>query len=298
MAFDTSYLYYRAFFGVPLTMKGPDGAPNNAVRGLLEAITRLIDQYSPDLVACAWDDDWRPAWRTALLPQYKANRLVEGGGAGNVEQTPDELEPQVPTIRAVLELLGIPVVGVPGYEADDVLASLAARHDGPSLVVSGDRDLFQLVDARTKVVYVARSVAKHILVDEAWVRAQYGIPADRYVDFAVLRGDPSDGLPGVRGIGEKSAAKLVLGHPSLDSLIAAALAGGGDLGPSLGRSLAGSADYIDRAVQVVRTVADLPVGSPARLPLAIEPETLTHLRDGLGLGGAATRIVTALSSAR
>ena len=234
----------------------------------------------------------------ALLPLYKANRVAGTGVGGDVEETPDELAPQVPRIREALESLGMPVLGVPGYEADDVLASLSARHDGPSLIVSGDRDLFQLVDARTRVVYVARSVARHILVDEAWVKAEYGIPSDRYVDFAVLRGDPSDGLPGVRGIGEKSAARLISGHESLEAIVAAAAAGSAEIGPGMRRSLAESADYIRRAVQVVRTVPDLPVGSPAALPLTIDAAVLTHMRDDLGLGGAATRVAAALSSAR
>lgn len=296
MAFDTSYLYYRAFFGVPLSMTGPDGAPNNAVRGLLDAIARLVDQYSPDLIACAWDDDWRPAWRTRLLPEYKANRVADADAG--TELTPDELAPQVPVIRQALESLGLPVIGVADHEADDVLASLAARHAGDTLVVTGDRDLFQLVDDRTRVVYVARSVARHVLVDEAWVQAKYGIPAARYVDFAVLRGDPSDGLPGVRGVGEKSAAKLVAAHDSLDALVAAAASGAGDMGPALRRAITEAADYIARAAQVVRTASSLPVASPAALPLPVPRGTLESLRDGLGLGGAATRIVAALSSAR
>lgn len=295
MVFDTSYLYFRAFFGVPSSMRSPDGAPVNAVKGLVDSIARLVDQYSPDLVACAWDDDWRPQWRTDLIPSYKAHRVVEEVPAGiDQEETPDELAQQVPVIREVLESLGIAIIGAARHEADDVLASLATQHDGRSLVVTGDRDLFQLVDDDTTVVYVGRGVAKHELIDDDWLLAKYDLPASRYVDLAVLRGDPSDGLPGVKGIGDKSAAKLLKQFGSLDELVAAAADGTGVIPPAARTRLVEAADYIRKAEEVVAVVRDLELAAPTPLPLEVSPEVAAHLREQIGLGGTADRIVSAL----
>ena len=200
LLFDSASLYFRAFFGLPASLKGRTGEPVNAVRGLLDFLARFITEYRPERVACCWDDAWRPAWRVALVPSYKAHRVA----SGDVEEVPHDLNRQVPWIRATLEALGLPVVGAPDYEADDVIATLARRAEGPVEVITGDRDLFQLVEPTrpTRVLYVARGVARHERVDDAWLRAKYGITGADYVDFAVLRGDPSDGLPGVTGIGE------------------------------------------------------------------------------------------------
>ena len=296
MAFDTSYLYFRAFFGVPSSMRAPDGSPINAVKGLLDSIARLVDQYSPDQVACAWDDDWRPAWRTELVPSYKAHRVVAEVPLGvDQEVVPDELSMQVPVIREVLEALGIAVIGTPEHEADDVLASLAAQHRGRSLVVTGDRDLFQLVDDDTTVVYVGQGVAKHALVDDAWLVTKYGLPASRYVDFAVLRGDPSDGLPGVKGIGEKSAAKLVGDFASLTELVEAALTGRGVMPPATRARIVEAAEYILKAEVVVEVVRDLELASPTTLPVAVDAEVAREIKQRLGLGGTMDRIVAALA---
>lgn len=295
MGFDTSYLYFRAFFGVPSSMRSPDGAPVNAVKGLVDSIARLVDQYRPDLVACAWDDDWRPQWRTDLIPSYKAHRVVEEVPAGvDQEETPEELAQQVPVIREVLESLGIAIIGAARHEADDVLASLATQHDGRSLVVTGDRDLFQLVDDDTTVVYVGRGVAKHELIDDEWLLAKYDLPASRYVDLAVLRGDPSDGLPGVKGIGDKSAAKLLKQFGSLEELVAAAADGTGVIPPAARTRLVEAADYIRKAEEVVAVVRDLELAVPTPLPLEVSPEVAAHLREQIGLGGTADRIVSAL----
>lgn len=296
LGFDTSYLFYRAFFGVPSSMRAPDGSPVNAIKGTLDAIARLVDQYSPDLIACAWDDDWRPQWRTELVPSYKAHRVVTEVDDGvDLEETPDELAPQVPIIRAVLAELGIPVVGAVQHEADDVLASLAAQHEGRTLVATGDRDLFQLVDADTQVVYVGAGVAKNVVVDEAWLLEKYSVPASRYVDFAVLKGDPSDGLPGVKGVGEKSAAKLVSQFESLADLVEAARSGTGGLTATVRSRIEEAADYIVAAEPVVQTVRDLDLAvSPASLPINVPDSVEARLRDDLGLGGTATRIASAL----
>ncbi|MEO7586538.1 MAG: 5'-3' exonuclease [Arachnia sp.] len=296
MIFDTSYLYYRAFFGVPSSLRAPDGTPVNAIRGLLDSITRLVEQYSPDRVACAWDDDWRPAWRTELVPSYKAHRVEEEIPAGvDQEETPDELGVQVPLIREVLEAVGMPIVGAAEHEADDVLGSLATQHDGRCWVVTGDRDLFQLVDDDTRVIWVGQGVAKHAVVDSEWLLKKYGVRPERYVDFSVLRGDPSDGLPGVKGVGEKSAARLTDAFPSLEDLVRAALDGSGSITPAIRGSIAESAEYILKAEVVVAVVRDLPLATPPRLPLVPDPERVTALADRLGLAGPINRLVAACS---
>ncbi len=296
MVFDTSYLYFRAFFGVPSSLRAPDGTPVNAVRGLLDAIARLVEQYSPSRVACAWDDDWRPAWRTDLVASYKAHRVLDEVPDGvDAEETPDELGVQVPLIREVLEAVGMPVIGVAEHEADDVLGSLVTQHDGRCWVVTGDRDLFQLVDETTRVIWVGQGVAKHQVVDSDWLLAKYGVASERYVDFSVLRGDPSDGLPGVRGVGEKSAAHLISQFGSLEELVSSALDGTGPLSPAVRRSVAESAEYILRAEAVVSVVRDLKVSVPSELPLLVDAARVTELSERLGLSGPLTRLVAACS---
>ncbi|MFV0427838.1 MAG: 5'-3' exonuclease H3TH domain-containing protein [Arachnia sp.] len=297
LAFDTSYLYFRAFFGVPATFRAPDGTPVNAVRGTLDAIAALAEAYHPTVVAAAWDDDWRPAWRTALVPSYKAHRVVAEGAEGpDAEESPDDLAAQVPIIREALEALGIAVIGAPEHEADDVLASLAAHHEGSSLIATGDRDLFQLVDADTSVVYLGRGVAKRQLVTPAWLEATYHIPQDRYVDFSVLRGDPSDGLPGVKGIGEKSASSLVSRYPSLAALGAAAVAGDPGLTPRMRSSLAAASDYLVAAEQVVRTVASLEISEPSRVPIAVDEARLAEFAKRYSLASSVRRVRAALGA--
>ena len=221
MLLDTASLYFRAFYGVPDSFRAPNGTPVNALRGLLDFISRLVSTYDPSHLACCWDNDWRPQWRVDLLPSYKAHRVASPGQVQVAEmassadtageQAPDDLAVQVPLIIATLEALGIAIVGKNGYEADDVIGTLAATSPMPVDVVTGDRDLFQVVDdaRQVRVLYIARGVGKHEIVDDAWVRAKYHIPAAAYVDYATLRGDASDGLPGVAGIGEKTAASLL-----------------------------------------------------------------------------------------
>ena len=199
MLLDTPSLYFRAFFGVPESITAPDGMPVNAVRGLLDMTATLVKAHAPDeLVACL-DADWRPAFRVAAIPSYKAHRVAEG----DEEQVPEALSAQIPVIEEVLDAIGIARVGVPGYEADDVIGTYAARATGPVDVVTGDRDLFQLVDdARPcRVLYTVRGIRNLQIIDEAQVTARFGIPGRAYADFATLRGDPSDGLPGVPGVG-------------------------------------------------------------------------------------------------
>lgn len=292
MVFDTSYLYFRAFFGVPSSFRAPDGRPVNAVRGTLDFISRLVSQYAPDEVVCAWDEAWRPGWRVDLIESYKAHRVVVVDGM-QIEQVDDDLTVQVPLIREVLEATGLPIVGAADHEADDVMASLARQHDGTSLVVTGDRDLFQLVDDDTSVVYIARGVAKHELVTPEVLAAKYGLTADRYVDFAVLRGDPSDGLPGVKGIGDKSAASLVTTYPSIEAMVEAAVDEASVMSPSMRSKLLADVDYLARAREVVTAVDSLELPALSRRP--VDVERLTALGEELGLGGSVDRIIKALA---
>ncbi len=297
MAFDTSYLYFRAFFGVPSSFRSPDGRPVNAVRGTLDFISRLVAQYEPDELACAWDDDWRPQWRVDLVPSYKAHRLVTVDGA-EVEDVDDDLTVQVPLIRAAIEASGIPIIGAAEHEADDVLGSLARQHDGRSLIVTGDRDLFQLVGEHTSIVYVARGVAKHELVTPEVLSAKYGLSGDRYVDFAVLRGDPSDGLPGVKGIGEKSAARLVADHPSIEAMLEAAADPSSTMAAGMRKNLLEAADYLPAARRVVQVVTSLDLPDPTPLPAPMDAERAGALAEQWNLGGSMERAVAALSAAR
>lgn len=292
---DTPSLYFRAFFGVPESVTAPDGTPVNAVRGLLDFIATLVERFRPDRLVACMDADWRPSFRVELLPSYKAHRLAPDGG----ETVPDPLVPQVAVIEQVLDAIGIARLGVAGFEADDVIATLAFNAGGPVDVVTGDRDLFQLVrdDVPVRTVYTARGVGKAEVVDEAYVAAKYSIPGRGYADFAVLRGDPSDGLPGVAGIGEKTAAALISRFGSLDALIKALDSGSDDGFPAGARNkLLAARDYIDAARVVVTTRADVPVGTlDSALPTAIRaPQALLDLVTRYGISSPVQRVLTAL----
>lgn len=261
---DTASLYFRAFYGVPDKVRAADGTSVNAVRGLLDMIAKLVSTYGPTRVVACWDDDWRPAWRVELLPSYKAHRVVEAVSTGpDREETPDPLLAQIPLIREALAVLGIPVVGAAEHEADDVIGTLATAADVPVDIVTGDRDLFQLIDddRHVRIVYTARGMSNLELVDDAAVVSKYGIHAAQYADFAVLRGDPSDGLPGVAGIGEKSAAALLTAHGDLDGILTAAEAGTGGT-PAQRAKILAAADYLAVAPTVVRVVRDLDLDVP------------------------------------
>jgi 5'-3' exonuclease len=304
MLLDTASLYFRAFFGMPETITAPDGTPVNAVRGLLDFIARLVTDYQPTHLACCWDEDWRPQWRVDLLPSYKAHRVVaeRPGDSVDVEEVPDPLEVQVPVILDVLAALGIAVVGAPHMEADDVIGTLATGAGMPVDIVTGDRDLFQLVDdaAQVRVLYTARGVGKHEQVTDEVVVSKYAVLPCQYADFATLRGDSSDGLPGVPGVGDKTAAALLLKHGDLEAILAAAQDPDGGLAPGPRRKILDALDYLAVAPRVVRVVRDLDLGSPdLALPHApADPDALVALTERWGLGGSLTRVLEALSSGR
>ncbi len=295
---------------MPDSLRAPDGTPVNAIRGLLDYIAKLTDTYHPTHLVCCWDNDWRPAWRVELIPSYKAHRVA---GAGDTvitemssssttsgETAPNDLAVQIPYIRAVLGALGIAIVGKDGYEADDVIGTLASTAPMPVDIVTGDRDLFQLVDddAGIRVLYVARGVGRHERVDDAWVRAKYDIPAAGYVGFATLRGDASDGLPGVAGIGEKTAASLINSYGDLDGILAAASAADTTVSASVRSKLGAAIDYLAVAPTVVAVARDLDLGvafDDLRVPSApADPALFAELTELLGLGGSADRVLAAL----
>ncbi|MFF4171459.1 5'-3' exonuclease H3TH domain-containing protein [Streptomyces sp. NPDC001744] len=299
MLLDTASLYFRAYFGVPDSVRAPDGTPVNAVRGLLDFIGRLVRDHRPDdLVAC-WDEDWRPRWRVDLIPSYKAHRVAAETETGpDREEVPDTLSPQVPVIEEVLAALGVARVGAAGYEADDVIGTLAVRARGPVDVVTGDRDLFQLVDdARgVRVLYPRKGVGDCDLVDGELIRAKYGVRPDRYADFAALRGDASDGLPGVKGIGEKTAAQLVTEYGDLAGVRAAAEDPASGLTPAKRRGILEAAAYLDVAPKVVRVATDVPLPEfdPALPPAPRDPAALDALVKRWGLAGAVGRLLPVL----
>ncbi|MEV8369802.1 5'-3' exonuclease H3TH domain-containing protein [Microbacterium sp. NPDC064584] len=301
MLLDSASLYFRAFYGVPDTVKAPDGTPVNAVRGFLDIITRLVTTYEPTHLIACWDDDWRPQWRVDLIPTYKTHRVAEVTATGpDVEVVPDPLEVQVPIIRQTLDALGIPIIGAAEHEADDVIGTLATRASLPVDVVTGDRDLFQLVDdsSGVRVIYTARGMSNLEIVTDQTVVKKYGVLPSQYADFATMRGDSSDGLPGVAGVGEKTAATLLAAHGDLAGIIAAAEAGEG-MSAGVRAKILAALPYLEVAPTVVEVVKDLDLPEPdARLsPLdeARRADAAT-LAEKWALGTAMTRITDALGT--
>ncbi|MFC3990665.1 5'-3' exonuclease [Actinoplanes siamensis] len=296
LAVDAPSLYFRAFHGIPeKAAQTGAGEPVNAIRGFLDMIAQLVRTRRPDRLVCALDADWRPAWRVELVPSYKAHRVAHG----DVEEVPASLERQVPILLEVLAAVGIPAFGVPGYEADDVLGTLAATQAAPVEVVSGDRDLFQLVDDSrgTRLLYCGRGVAKLEDADEALVQAKYGVPARWYADFAAMRGDPSDGLPGVAGVGEKTAARLIERYGGIAEILAALDEPGSGFAPGVRTKLDASREYLAKALPVCRVALDvkLPDFDPALPREPRDPETLLALAERWNLAGSARRLVDALA---
>ncbi|MCD2113315.1 5'-3' exonuclease [Rhodococcus rhodochrous] len=305
MLLDGASLWFRAFHAIPEKVTAPDGSPVNAVRGFVDMVASLIRTHRPTRLVVCLDLDWRPAFRVAAIPSYKAHR-VAAGSDGTVEEVPPALLPQVPVILEVLAAAGIATGGAAGFEADDVLGTLAARETTDRvIVVSGDRDLLQVVTdspVPVRVLYAGRGLAKAELFDPALVAERYGVPAERagaaYAELAALRGDPSDGLPGVKGVGEKTAASLLQQYGSLDAVRAAALDESTSLAKGMRVKLAAAADYLDAALPVVRvaTDADVDLSRSDVLPAApADPEQLTALAQRWGLERPVSALVAALA---
>lgn len=306
---DGASMWFRSFFGVPSSIKAPDGRPVNAVRGFFDSIATLVTRERPRRLVVCRDDDWRPQWRVDLVPSYKAHRVEESqpDGTPDVEEVPDDLTPQVDMIMQLLDAFGIATAGAPGFEADDVLGTLATReqHD-PVVVVSGDRDLLQLVRDEpapaVRVLYIGRGLAKATKFGPLEVAEQYGVPIDRagpaYAELALLRGDPSDGLPGVPGIGEKTAATLLARHGSLEGIQEAAQDPKSSLSKAHRAKLLAAADYIAAAEPVVRVAVDAPVSlsnTSDELPLAAgDPARVAELAAAYGVTSSISRLQAAL----
>ena len=301
MLLDSASLYFRAFYGVPESVTAPNGMPVNAVRGFTDMVSNLITRFRPtDLVACL-DYDWRPRWRVELLPSYKAHRVAipQPAGTPDVENVPDLLEPQVPVLLKVLEAAGLCAVGAEGFEADDVIATLARRYDeqGDQVdVVSGDRDLIDLATERVRVIYTGKGMSNLVEFSPAEVQAQYGIPPGHYADFAILRGDPSDGLPGVPGVGAKTAALVVSKYGRIEDILEAARSG--VLSGGVRSKILAAADYLAVAPAVVRgrTDVEIPALSSAIPPSPADPEMLAALSEHFNLESPVGRLTTAIAA--
>ncbi len=307
---DGASMWFRSFFGVPSSITAPDGRPVNAVRGFIDAIATVITTQRPSRLVVCLDLDWRPQWRVDLIPTYKTHRVEQevAGSDPDIEEVPDDLSPQVEMIMELLDAFGIATGGAPGFEADDVLGTLAAQERAdPVVVVSGDRDLLQVVTDEpvpVRVLYLGRGLARATLWGPVEVAEKYGLPVGRagsaYAELAILRGDPSDGLPGVAGVGEKTAAGLLARHGSLDSVLAAAADPKSDVAKGIRVKLANAADYLDAAEMVVRVATDVPVnlstGSDA-LPLAAaDPARVADLAARYGVRSSIARLQKALDS--
>jgi 5'-3' exonuclease len=301
-------MWFRSYFGVPSSITAPDGRPVNALRGFLDAVATVITRERPARLVVCRDDDWRPQWRVDLIPSYKAHRVAvpEPAGQPDIEEVPDDLTPQIDMIMDMLDAFGIPTAGAPGFEADDVLGTLACKERrDPVVVVSGDRDLLQLVcdePVKVRVLYLGRGLAKATLWGPAEVAEQYGVPVDRagpaYAELALMRGDPSDGLPGVPGVGEKTAATLLAQHGSLEAILAAARDPKSKMSKAYRTKLLAATDYIEAAGPVVRVATDAPVTlstASDTLPLAAEhPRKVVELAAQYGVKSSIGRLQTAL----
>jgi len=294
MLLDSASLWYRAYFGMPDTLVSPSGLQVNAIRGYLDMTSKLINLYKPNRIVACLEGDWRPSWRVELFPDYKMNRLDESGE----EEEPDTLSPQIPILLDLLEALGFPMLGVDDYEADDLMATFAVNQPGPVRIVTGDRDLFQLVDDKrdVKVVYLAKGIANHDLVDLKWIEQKYEIPGDRYGLFAMIRGDASDGLPGIKGIGEKGAASIAKQFTNLDEVMKAATIDDERLTTNIRKKLLESAEYAKIAPKLVGCATDVSIPK-MKIDLPNKPldsKKIQDMKEEFGLGTSVDRIMNAL----
>lgn len=260
MVVDLATVYYRSFYSLPDTMVSPDGQPVNAVRGTLDALMHFSKQYKPDNLITCWDFDWRPDWRVELIDSYKTARVA----AEDEEQMPDSLGDQVDLIWTVFEELGIPAAGLDGFEADDLVSHFARSGPAPTFVVTGDRDMFQLIDDEkgVTVLYIATGINKHTVADNNYVHERFGISPHQYVDYSVMRGDASDGLPGVKGIGEKTAAALLNEFGDMKNILIAAKQSHESIKPKIAASLLENSQYIKNADKVVRLNQKIKIKTP------------------------------------
>ena len=296
--FDSATLYYRAFFAVPESIVAPDGTPSGAVRGFLDMVSAIAKQFPPNNAVFAWDDDWRPQWRVDLVPSYKLHRVEEAAEDSEVsEVVPDALSPQISAIALVLDAIGLPRIGQVGHEADDVLGALVVKAGGPCDVVTGDRDLFQLVSDvdDVRVISITKGVKNLEIVDDAYLVGRYGISGAQYADYSTLRGDPSDGLPGVKGIGEKTAARLITDYGDVAGLLVAAKDESAVLAPAVRKNLLESQAYLKSAGKVVRVKTNARIPKKLTIPKSVkDPDALLDLTQAWGIEKQVTRLLKTL----
>jgi 5'-3' exonuclease len=273
---DGPSLIFRSYYGARSRDAPAGGAAPNAVPGFLDRLAGVVARRRPRHIVIAEDRSWRPPWRVELIPTYKAHRVSE--------PVPPGLAPQIPVIEEILAAVGIDVAGADDHEAEDVIASLAGQVAGSVEILSGDRDLFALVEeARVRILYPEKG--GYAVIDEDEVTRRYDIPGRRYADFAILRGDPSDGLPGLRGVGGVGAAAMIRRHGSIEAVLRERAFGPADR------------DYLQRALRVVTPVSDLPIELPAgrRDRYPADPPLLDELLRDRGAEAAGRRLVAAVS---
>lgn len=315
---DLAGIYYRAYFALPSSMKSPSGMPINSIRGTLDIMKRMLEDAQPDKMIACLDLDWRPAFRVAAIPSYKTHRVLTADaavpelaaaipGLGEVEVipelVPDDLSPQVPVLLEVLAAMGFTVAGALGFEADDVIGTLAHRRTEEVEVVTGDRDLYQVADAgppSARVRYIGAGMSKVQLLDAEGVAAKHNIPVGHYADFAALRGDPSDGLPGVPGVGDKTAAGLVSQFGSIENLMTAAQDPKSGMSAAHRKKIVAAQDYLSVAGTVVRVATDAKVmidpDGDGTLPHSpADPERLVELSKEYGISAPVTRLLNFLA---
>lgn len=301
---DSAGLWFRSYYALPDSLTAPDGTPVNAVRGFCDMLAKLIGERRPGRLVACLDNDWRPQFRVDALPTYKTHRVAEADP--EAEDVPDTLAPQIPVILELLDALGIATAEADGFEADDVIGALADRERrDPVEVITGDRDLFQLVRTDPlpiRVIYIGAGLSKAQDYGPEELAEKYALPVENagaaYADMAILRGDPSDGLPGVPGIGDKTAAKLITEFGSLAALIAAADAADTRLTTRVRGKLADSAGYLAAAPSVVHVVRDAPVvidrDDDALTHSSVDTSRFAELAERWGLGGSADRLLKVL----
>lgn len=295
--FDTATMYYRAFFAVPDSVTAPDGTPSGAVRGFLDMAATFISTYPAKQIAFAWDTDWRPNWRVNLIPSYKTHRLDEDSVTVGVEQIPDTLSPQISAISEILDAIGVARPGQIEFEADDILGTLVAKTKTNSYVVTGDRDLFQLVNdrAKNKVISMNKGMKNLEVVDDNYLLKKFGITGKQYAAFSTLRGDSSDGLPGVKGIGEKTASILVAKYGSVEGVIRAAKKNDPALKASTKENILASTDYLAKALEVVTVRTDAKLPKVLARPIKIKNQKeLVFIANDWGLVKQVNRLLASL----
>ena len=288
-------MYYRAFYAVPESIVAPDGTPSGAVRGFLDMASTLLTQFPAENVVFAWDDDWRPAWRVNLIPSYKTHRVEDSSNVNNQEEAvPDLLAAQIDAIAEILDCIGVCRLGEDGHEADDILGSLVSQRGGPAHVVTGDRDLYQLVNdgSQIDVVSITKGIKNLEVITDDVLKTKYGVAGSQYAGYSALRGDASDGLPGVKGVGEKTASTLINQFGSLSGVLAAVDAQDDAMKESLRANLASHREYLDAALKVVTVRADAQLPRSLALPTRLaDPQRLTDLAQEWGIEKHVARLL-------